>query len=204
MDNLVVDDACVRVINGAVSADQELWNLRFFKLSALGEEFTEFGVRLEDVGNPLGGVESSNLNDVFAARPLELVHLLLDAQAPELAHIELRVPDAEFLVQTIKPIGGSAEESQCLFGDIAWNEAFHRVTDEEIRMLDVIPKVFPYSLLRRTLLVDEVTADLDVRAVDDGEVWAGLLDKRDQSWHLGIIWYKAQINSYVYPKRTYR
>jgi len=54
-------------------------------------------------------------------------------------------------------------------------------------MLDVIPEVVPDFLLGRTLLVDEVTTNLDVGTVDDGEVWAGLLDQRDQARHLGII-----------------
>jgi len=38
------------------------------------------------------GIEARNLDDIVTLRPLELVHLLLGAQVPELAHVELRVP----------------------------------------------------------------------------------------------------------------
>jgi len=89
VDNLIIDDAGVRVVDGAVSADQELGSVRFFKLSTRSEEFTELGVRLENVWDTLGGVESSDLNNVSTAGPSELVHLLLDAHAPELAHVVL-------------------------------------------------------------------------------------------------------------------
>ena len=204
MENLVIDNTSVRIIDGTVATDQELGNFRFLGLSVGGEEFAELGIRLEDVGDTLGGVESGDLDDVFTAGPLELVHLLLDAHAPELAHVVLRIPDAELLVQTIKPIGGSAEESQSLDGDIVRNEVAHRMTDEDIRMLDVVPKVFPNFLLRRALLVNEVTTDLDVGTVDDGEVWASLLDQRDQAWHLGIIWNEIHIDSYADPERTHQ
>lgn len=111
MENLVIDDASVRVIDGTVPTDQELGNLGFLGLSVFLEEFTELGVRFEDVGNALGGIETGNLDNVFAAGPLELVHLLFDAHTPELAHVVLGIPDAEFLVQTVEPVGGSAQES---------------------------------------------------------------------------------------------
>ena len=179
VENFVIDNTSVRIIDGTVSADQELGNLGFFGLSVRGEESTELGVRLEDVLDTLSGVESGNLDDIFTARPPKLVHLLLDAQAPELAHVELRVPDAELFVQAIKPIGGSAEKGQSLNGDTIWNEVAHRMTDEEVRVFDVIPEIVPDFLLRRPLLTNEVATDLDVGTVDDGELWAGLLDQRD-------------------------
>lgn len=204
MEYLVIDNASVRIIDGAVATDQELGNLRFLSLSVRSEEFTELGVRLEDVGDTLSGVEPGNLDDISTAGPLELVHLLLDTHAPELAHVVLRVPDAELLVQTIEPVGGSTKESQSLNGDVVRDEVAHGVTDEEIRMFDVIPEVFPDFLLRRALLVNEIATDLDVGTVDDGEIWAGLLDQRDQAWHLGIIWNKAQFGSYADPERTHQ
>ena len=187
MENLVIDDAGVRVVDGTVSTDQELGSLRFFDLSARREEFAELGVRLENVGNTLGRVESSNLDNISTAGPPELVHLFLDTHAPEFAHVELRVPDAELLVQTIEPIGGGAEERQSLDGDIVWHEVADRVADEEVGMLNVVPEVLPDFFLRRALLVYEIATDLDVGTVNDGEVWAGLLDQRDQARHLGII-----------------
>jgi len=204
VENLVIDNASIRIIDGTMSTDQELGNLRFLSLSVSREERTELGVRLEDVGDTLGGIESGNLDDIFATGPLELVHLLFDAHAPELAHVVLRVPDAELLVKAIKPIGCSAEESQSLYWDIVRNEVAHRMTDENVRMFDVIPEVFPDLLLSGTFPVDEVTPDLDVGTVDDGEVWVGLLDQRDQAWHLGIIWNEGQVDSFVYPERTHQ
>ena len=187
VENLVIDNTGVGVIDGTVSTDQELRSLSFFNLSARGEEFAELGVRLENVGDTLGGVESGNLDDVSTAGPSELVHLLFDAHAPELAHIELRVPDAELLVQTIEPIGSSTKEGESFDGNRVRDEVPHRVADEEIRMLDVIPEVVPDFLLGGSFFVDEVATDLDVGTVDDGEVWTGLLDQRDQAWHLGIV-----------------
>ena len=187
MENLVIDDAGVRIVDGTVTTDQELGNLRSFELSARREEFAELDVRLKDVGNTLGGVEPSNLDNISTAGPPELVHLLLDTHAPELAHVELRVPDAELLVQSIEPIGGGTKESQSLDGDIVRHEVADGVTDEDVGMLDVVPEVLPDFLLRRPFLVDEITADLDMRTVDDREVWAGLFDQRDQARHLGII-----------------
>lgn len=53
------------------------------------EEFTELAARVGDVGNTLGGVESSDLEGMSAAGPPELVHLLLDAYALDLTHVEL-------------------------------------------------------------------------------------------------------------------
>lgn len=188
VENLIIDDASVRIVDGTVSTDQELVSFRFFGLSVIGKEFAVLGVGLEDMGNTLRGIETGNLDYVFATRPLELVHLLLDAHTPELAHVILGIPNAELLVQTIKPIGGGTEESQGLHGNTVRHKVAHGMTDEEIRVLDVVPEVFPDFLLRRALLVDEVAADLDVGAVDDGEVWAGFLDQRNQAWHLGIIW----------------
>ena len=187
VENLVIDNTSVRIVDSTVSADQELGDLRFFSLSVSGEEFAELGVGLEDVGDTLRGIEPSNLDNIFTTGPPKLVHLLLDAQAPELAHVKLRVPDSELFVQAIEPIGGSTEKGQGLDGDTIRNEVADRVADEEIRVFDVIPEVFPDFLLRRTLLMNEVATDLDMGTVDDGEVWAGLLDQRDQAWHLGII-----------------
>jgi len=122
-----------------MSTLQELRSLRFFEFSARDEEFTELGVRLEDVRNALGGIELSNLDDISTTGPPELIHLP-DTHAPELAHVELRGLDAELLVQSIEPIGGGTKEGQSLDGDIVRYEVAYRVADEEVRMLDVVPE----------------------------------------------------------------
>lgn len=63
-----------------------------------------------------------------------------------------------------------------------------RLTDEQIRELDVVPEVLPHLFLGRSGHVDEVAADLDVRAVDDRQLGADFLDQRDQPGHLGIVY----------------
>jgi hypothetical protein len=86
------------------------------------------------------------------------------------------------------PIGGSAEKGKGLNWNIVGDEFLNRVTDEQVRMLNVIPEILPDLLLRRSWNVNEVTANLDVRSVDDWQVRAILLDEWDETWHLGVIW----------------
>ena len=72
-------------------------------------------------------------------------------------------------------------------GKIKQNKNIER-TDEEIGKLDVIPQVLPHFLLRRTSNMHEIATNLNVRAVDDRQVGADLLDQRDEAWHLRVIW----------------
>ena len=65
------------------------------------------------------------------------------------------------------PVSSSTKEGQLLRRHVTWHKFVHRVTDEHVRMLDVVPQVLPDLLLRRAGNVDEVTSDLDVRTVDD-------------------------------------
>lgn len=52
LHHLVVDDACIRVVDGAVATDQQLWVLVLAELGCLGlEEFTELGVRIDNIGD---------------------------------------------------------------------------------------------------------------------------------------------------------
>ena len=62
------------------------------------------------------------------------------------------------------------------------------MTDEQVGQLDVLPEVLPYSLLRGTFLLNEITADLDVRAVDNGQLGSDFLDKGDETGHLRVIY----------------
>jgi hypothetical protein len=81
--------------------------------------------------------------------------------------------------------------------------------DEEIGMLDTAPEVIPDLSLRRTLNVNEVTANLcsnnrsivdssahdqqrpgaylDMGTIDNWNVWSGLLDERNEPWHLRVV-----------------
>jgi hypothetical protein len=100
------------------------------------------------------------------------------------------------------PISGSSEESKFFERDISGNKFADGVTwkclskidinsevltYEKIGQLDVIPEIFPNLLLGRSWDVDKITADFDVRAVDNGKVGPNLLDKRNETGHLGII-----------------
>ena len=99
--DLIVNDTSIRVVDSAMSTNEKLWDL--IRGNFALEEYTELGIRVEDVGNTLGWVETSNLDDVFACRPAQLNHLLLDAQVAELSHVVLGVPRREFLVQAVEP-----------------------------------------------------------------------------------------------------
>ena len=61
------------------------------------------------------------------------------------------------------------------------------LTDEQIRELDVVPQVLPDLLLRGTRDVHKITPDLNVRAVDDGELRPDFLDERDEARHLRVV-----------------
>jgi hypothetical protein len=43
-------------------------------------------------------------------------------------------------------------------------------TDEQVCELDILPKIFPDLLLRRSSLVDQIAPDLDMRSVDDRQL----------------------------------
>lgn len=85
------------------------------------------------------------------------------------------------------PISGSTQQSQFLGRHVARDELVHGVTDEQIRMLDVVPQVLPNLLLRRPSDVNEIATDLNVRPVDDGDVRADFLDQGYKAWHLRVI-----------------
>lgn len=123
--------------------------LRVLVLAEVGgvlvEELTQPVVGIDDIGDALGGVEASHLYDVVAFGPLELIHLLLRAEAAELSHVVLGVPRIKLLVETIEPssnvsqkieinktinivpVGGSAEEAKLLERNIFGHEFAHRV-----------------------------------------------------------------------------
>lgn len=71
------------------------------------------------------------------------------------------------------------------------------MADKEICVLDVVPKVLPDLFLRGTFDVDQITADLNVRAVDDREIRSDLLDQRDEAGHLRVIYMGVQGNSEI-------
>lgn len=205
----IVDDARIGVVHRAVTADQELWHFVVGDLA--GGEAAEACVRVDNVRDALARVETRDLDYVLARGPRKLVHLLLHAQRAELAHVVLRVPRIEVLVQPVEPaharppaismlqitaaefkaadapVRRRAEQRELLRRHVAGYELVHGVADEHVRVLDVVPEVAPHLFLRRAFDVHEVTPDLDVRAVDDRHVRADALDERDQPRHLRVV-----------------
>lgn len=86
------------------------------------------------------------------------------------------------------PIGGGTEKGKSLNWNIIGDEFLNRVTDEQVRMLNVVPEILPDLLLGRSWNVDQVASNLDMRSVDDWQVRAILLDEWDETWHLRIVW----------------
>ena len=66
---LIIDQAGIGVIDGTVSADNKLRNVGEAGLVALA---TELGVGVDDGGDALGRIETSDLDNVFAGRPVKL------------------------------------------------------------------------------------------------------------------------------------
>jgi hypothetical protein len=60
-------------------------------------------------------------------------------------------------------------------------------TDEQVCKFNILPKIIPHLLLRRPRDVDEVRADLDVRAIDDRHLGADFFNERNETRHLWIV-----------------
>jgi len=118
---LIVDDGGIGVIDGAVTAEEQLRVFLLLELRRLFvQEFAELVIGIDHVGNTwrvlgkgmlfdldaitFGGVEAGDLDEVVAVWPVEFSHLLLGAEATELSHIILGIPRVELLVETIKPL----------------------------------------------------------------------------------------------------
>jgi hypothetical protein len=94
----------IGVVDGSVPTDQQLRVLILsqVRLSRL-QEAAEPRVRVDDVRNSLRRIKASDLNDVLANRPLQLVHLFFHTHVAEFSHVEGRIPRVKVLVQTIEP-----------------------------------------------------------------------------------------------------
>jgi hypothetical protein len=73
---LIVDERRVRVVDRAMSTDEELRRSSIRNVVLL-EQLTQPRVRINDVGNAFGGVEARYLDDILAGGPGKLIHLLL-------------------------------------------------------------------------------------------------------------------------------
>jgi hypothetical protein len=133
-----------------MTADQQL-RLLVFLHSIFLEEFSKLDVRIDNIRDALRGIEASNLYNILPCRPLEFVHLFLDAEAAEFSHVEFRIPRVEFFVETVQPteinlstglpnqedshvhIRCSAQECQLLDRYVTGDELAHRVTLTRLR-----------------------------------------------------------------------
>lgn len=66
---LIVDQTSIRVVNGTIAAHHQLGDIGNAGLVALA---TELSIRVDDSGDTLRGIETSDLDDVLASGPIEL------------------------------------------------------------------------------------------------------------------------------------
>ena len=85
------------------------------------------------------------------------------------------------------PVSSSTKEGQLLRRHVTWHEFVHRVTDEHVRMLDVVPQVLPDLLLGRASNVYEVRTNLNMRTIDDGQFRSDFLDQGNETRQLRVI-----------------
>jgi len=198
--SLVINDAAIRIINGTVSTAREVstcryqWmkddlhdELRNVSDTSLVSTATELSISINDGGNTLGGVESSNLGNVLADGILELGHSRGMAGHVVDVGIVTSIPLVEVLVQAIEPIGGGREIGNLLLGHGVWDKLGDRVADEHVGALDGVPEEVPDVGLGRALGGSKITSDLNVRSVEDGAVRGKRLDEGNEARHLRII-----------------
>jgi hypothetical protein len=152
-----------------------------------GEETPEFGVGFDNIGNPLCGIESGNLDDVFLCRPSQLRH----SQGVTLFVVEMSVitliPFIQVFVESIKPVRSCWEIGNLRSRHITRNEGGDWMTDEHIRMLDIAPKELPNIGLRGAFCHGQVAPNLNVTSIQNRPIWSNALDQGDQTRHLRII-----------------
>jgi hypothetical protein len=105
----------------------------------------------------------------------------------ELVHVVLEVPVRQVFVETVVPVRRGRHVSDLVFCNDLGNEVRNRVADEDIALFDMRPDPVPHASGRRTLLVREVSAHLDVAAVDNGALRVVLFGNVDELGHLGVV-----------------
>lgn len=98
-----------------------------------------------------------------------------------------RIPPIQGLVQAIEPIRRGWQVGNLIARNVLWNETGDGVADKHVGVLDIPPQVIPDILLRATGLGHQVTANLDVRSVDDGAIGADILDEWNKARHLRVV-----------------
>lgn len=89
-------------------------------------------------------------------------------------------------------------------GHVAGDKLVDRVTDEQVGELNILPQVLPNTFLRGTFLLNEIAADLDVRAVDNGKLGSNFLDEGNETGHLWVIWSRCQREHQGVDERSYQ
>jgi hypothetical protein len=100
--DLIVDDCCVGIVNGAVPDDGELWCPGSGNLVV--EDLSRFDVRANDVGDSLGGIETCDLDNVLAEGVEEFGHSPFIAHGAEHLHVVLLIVRPHRFAETIKPV----------------------------------------------------------------------------------------------------
>ena len=162
---LIEDDGCIGVVDGAVAGNDKLWDLLD------GLVFHIFspkdGVRSKNVGDTLGGIETSDLCDIWACWECQAIGTLVQAGRLKLVHVVLCVPTVQLLVQTIEPVSRGRKITDLLCSYILGHEFADRVTDENITLPHVVPYPVPNFGGGRTFLVCQIGAYLDVTSEKD-------------------------------------
>src|SRR5258708_29415812 len=85
------------------------------------------------------------------------------------------------------PICGRWHIAYFLQRHILRHKCFHRMTDEEVCMLNALPQPVPSLGLWGTWSCHQITSNLDMAPVNNRSFWCKLLCDGDQSWHLWVI-----------------
>ena len=101
--------------------------------------------------------------------------------------IVARIPPVQVLVQAIEPVGGGWEVDHLLSWNGVGNEDGNRMADKHVTSLDIAPQEVPDLGLRAAGLGNKITADLDVRSVEDGAIGGQFLDQGDEAGHLRVV-----------------
>lgn len=113
----------------------------------------------------------------------------MDTRAKSLEGVVVvtEIPIVKLLVQTIQPIRRGWHEANPLLVDIRRHKSVDRMADEQIRQLDLLPEIAPDLILRASLFVNQITAELNVRPENDWNIRTESLDDGNQPRHLMVV-----------------
>lgn len=97
------------------------------------------------------------------------------------------IPVVQGLIETVKPVRRGRVVGDLLPRNCMRDEDRNWVADEHVGQLDVAPEEVPDVSLGRVRLGHKITADLDMRSVQNRPVRGQLLDQGNQARHLWVI-----------------